>query len=26
MIRNAPIISDAFEFKPPDGVDVIGEN
>jgi outer membrane lipoprotein carrier protein len=26
IIRNAPIISDAFEFKPPDGVDVIGEN
>jgi len=26
MIRNAPIISDAFEFKPPDGVDIIGEN
>ncbi|MDX1514760.1 MAG: outer membrane lipoprotein chaperone LolA [Gammaproteobacteria bacterium] len=25
MIRNAPIISDAFRFSPPAGVDVIGE-
>lgn len=25
LIRNAPIIPDAFEFSPPSGVDVIGE-